>query len=544
MALKFSMILQAIDRASAPAKKARASIAGLTSGVRRWGQQVRRMSREIDSGERSLEHYQRRARRLRQVALGSFFQAAAHSARRLAGSVSDVTRRLRLMERAGQGAKGGLKWMGSKALGIAGGAARWGAAAAAGAGGFALFDLFRTAGQFEQYQIMLEGMAGSARKGKEAMSWIQNFAETTPFELDEVTSAFLVLKNAGLDPTNGALRAAGDAAAGMSKDIGQAAEAIADAMTGEFERLKELGITASVQGNKVRLIWVKNEKEFSRVADKSDRIGLAMAVAAAWSDKFAGATERQSRSFFGIISNLRDLWSKFLVMIADAGVFDAVKRKLDEWRARLDSMAKSGQMRDWAKSISHHLERAFNWAVKFVEQTDWPSVGLALGTAVQAMTRLVELFGQAISKFYKFQAYRAARMAENTEKGWFTSNADAAKARKRRQAIEAQYGPLTDSGREEAEAKKSWGQRFYRITPGGPDLPKGAPLDWGSSTKPRGGKYLLLPQGKAAPAKVGGALDINVKVQGPGTARVSRVSSANRDVPIRASVGKVMAAPA
>ena len=82
MALKFSMILEAVDRVTAPARKMRSSVSQLTSGIRRWGQDVRRVSQDIESGSRSLEHYERRARRLRQVAIGSIFRAAGLQARR------------------------------------------------------------------------------------------------------------------------------------------------------------------------------------------------------------------------------------------------------------------------------------------------------------------------------------------------------------------------------------------------------------------------------------------------------------------------------
>lgn len=535
MALKFSMILEAIDRASAPAKRAKASMAGLTSGFRAWGRQVRKVSSDIQSGARSVDFYRLRAERLRRVALGRFFQAASNDARRFANSLRAGIRNLDLMGRAGRGAKAGLGWLGGKALGFAGSTAKWAAAGAGAVASFSIFDLFKTAGQFEQFQVVLEGTEGSAAKAKKAMAWVQKFAKDTPYELEEVTDAFVRARGLGIDPFTGAMKIMGDAAAGTRKSIMDAVEAIGDAQTGEFERLKEFQITTSTKGQSVTFSYIdKGGKNVFKTV-KKDAVAIREALLDIWSYKYSGNMVRLSRTFFGILNNIKDVWSNFLMMVANAGIFDKVKAKLDQWYQKLNSAAGNKKMLQWAQAISDKLSEAFDWGVKFAEQTDWAAVGRGLGTALVAMTKLIALFGQAVDRFYQWQAYRAANMAENTEKGWFSSASAKANAKARRQAIEAKYGVQTETGRKEA-ADRAQKNRFYRVTPGGKDIPKGVNPGWSR-----------LPQSGAttrAPFKVGGALDINVKVQGPGTARVERVQTANRDVPINARVGKVMGAPA
>lgn len=524
MSMKFSMVLEAVDRASGPSRRARQSIGGLVSSVKTWGQQVRKVSQDVQSGARSLQFYETRARRLRQVALGSFFRAASMEARRFSESLRSGIRNLNLMERAGKALGGGVSSLGSGALGLA----QWGLAGAGAAAGFAVYDLFRTAGQFEQFNIMLEQQSASAAKAREAMGWITKFAADTPYELENVTKAFLTIKSAGLDPMKGALRAAGDAAAGSSADITQAAEAVKDAVTGEFERLKELGITTSRSGDQVRLTWMKNEKEFSKVTSATDKLGIAMAVVAAWTDKFGGSTEKQSKSLFGIVSNLKDKWSEFLRMVADAGIFAKVKNALEGLLGRLNKMTDNGQLREWAQSISDGMSRAFDWGVKFVEGVDWPAVGRGLATGVQAMVKLVELFGQAVSSFERFQAYRAARMYENTEGGWLTSAKDKKAARASRQQIEGVYGPLTESGNREAAAKKAaqdaWRGKYWRRTPGGPDIPIG-----------KGG----------APARVqvGGTTKVEISLKGDIRGRVVENKSGNPGIVQLVQLGRSMGGP-
>ena len=122
--------------------------------------------------------------------------------------------------------------------------------ALAGAGIYAFKSMFvDTAAKFERFQTILETLEGSSQGAKRAMDWVSDFATRTPYELDEVMDAFVSLRSYGMDPTKGLLTSFGEQSVAMGKPLMQAVEAIADAMTGENERLKELGITANVTEN-------------------------------------------------------------------------------------------------------------------------------------------------------------------------------------------------------------------------------------------------------------------------------------------------------
>lgn len=66
--------------------------------------------------------------------------------------------------------------------------------------------------------------------------------------MSEWTESYIKLVNRGIKPTTDELTAMGDIAMSQGKDIDQFIEALLDAMTGENERLKEFGITASKNG--------------------------------------------------------------------------------------------------------------------------------------------------------------------------------------------------------------------------------------------------------------------------------------------------------
>ena len=90
-------------------------------------------------------------------------------------------------------------------------------AALGGAGAFAFKHMFiDVAAEYENLAVALEASEGSAEKGKKAMAWITEFAKKTPLELDTTTKAYTMLKNAGIEPTNGSLMALVDANAKMN----------------------------------------------------------------------------------------------------------------------------------------------------------------------------------------------------------------------------------------------------------------------------------------------------------------------------------------
>ena len=64
--------------------------------------------------------------------------------------------------------------------------------------------------------------------------------------LQQAVDGFTKLVNLGLTPSEAALQSYGDTSAALGKDLSQMIEAVADAATGEFERL-EFGIKAKNQ---------------------------------------------------------------------------------------------------------------------------------------------------------------------------------------------------------------------------------------------------------------------------------------------------------
>ena len=268
----------------------------------------------------------------------------------VAASLSRVTQRMKQMRTAmGKTAReAGLLTAKLTALG---GVAAWGFKR----------QFIDTAAEFERFQTILVTTEGSSEKAKKAMTWVTDFTSKTPYELAQVTGAFVKMRSYGLDPTHGLLKSLGNASAAMGKDLNQAVEAMADAAVGENERLKEFGITAKTVGNEIQYLYT-NKQGFQETltAGKDDREAIQAVLKQIFDSKYDGAMQRLSKTWGGMLSNLSDEWVNFKKSVMDAGAFDFLKKKLRGILETIHQLKKSGQLKqmaqDFAKRITHSIK--------------------------------------------------------------------------------------------------------------------------------------------------------------------------------------------
>ena len=191
-----------------------------------------------------------------------------------------------------------------------------GAMAALGVG--ALVSSFaRTVTESERLKGSLKTMTGSTEDAAFAFSELERFAAQTPFTLDQSVEGFIKLKALGLDPSERALRSYGNTSAAMGKDMMQMIEAVADASTGEFERLKEFGIKASKQGDQVSLTFQGLTTTIGNSSEEIQNYLLEIGET-----KFGTAMEDQMKALPGLLSNLSDNVGALFRKIGDVGGID------------------------------------------------------------------------------------------------------------------------------------------------------------------------------------------------------------------------------
>ena len=224
-----------------------------------------------------------------------------------------------------------------------------------GAAGFGAFvkSVIETNRSFQSLEATLKTFLGSTEKARGAFDVLEKFASRTPFSVEEVIRSFNKMIALGLNPTVSALDAFGNVASGTGKTLEQFVEAAADAAVGEFERLKEFGIKARSEGDKVTLTFggveTSIKKDAEAIQGYLENLGRT---------KFGGATAEQAKTLNGAFSNLGDSFDNFKRQIGEAGVNEAFNKL---------AIAISEILRDvpeLSKAIGEGLAKAVNFVTK------------------------------------------------------------------------------------------------------------------------------------------------------------------------------------
>lgn len=261
---------------------------------------------------------------------------------------------------------------------------------AGGLAGWFTSSAIEATASLEQMRTSLETLQGT-EGAKKSLSWITDFAAKTPYELAEVQDAFVRLKVSGMDPMDGTLKTLGDTASAMSKPVMLAVEAMKDAVVGENERLKEFGIRASTAGNKITYFY-KNAagQDAKKTVNKNSQEMIKATLLAIWNEKYAGGMEKQSRTWKGLVSNLKDQWTQFQVRVMEGGVFDMLKGELEGLLASVNTWASDGTLERWAGDIREAyrtsfaaVKDGFSWT-----RDNWPQIKQAFTDGWQTVKDL------------------------------------------------------------------------------------------------------------------------------------------------------------
>ena len=175
-------------------------------------------------------------------------------------------------------------------------------------------QFLNTVVETEKLRGALTTMTGSAENAGIAFDNLTKFAAKTPFTLDQSVNAFIKLKALGLDPSERALMSYGNTASAMGKDMTQMIEAVADASSFQFERLRDFGITAKQESDKVSFTFQGVTTTVGKNADEIQQYLLKIGET-----KFGTAMLNQMKALPGMLSNLEDSVSGLWRTIGDQG---------------------------------------------------------------------------------------------------------------------------------------------------------------------------------------------------------------------------------
>ncbi|MHC8516985.1 lysozyme family protein [Sporosarcina sp. ITBMC105] len=201
---------------------------------------------------------------------------------------------------------------------------------------------------FEEYEVsMTHWLNGNVKQAKELVTWMGQFADTTPFSSVDLFPALtrgIGVSNGDVKQAQDLLRLASDMAAlTPGKTVSDAMESLADAQMGEMERLKEFNVKVS-------------KKEF-------DKIGYS-GVIEQLAKKFDGGARKLSETSAGIISTLKGYRSSIFRSFG-TGFLDPMKPRLDainQWLA--DNQETWGR---WKSTMERHGRQASEFVFSRLE---------------------------------------------------------------------------------------------------------------------------------------------------------------------------------
>lgn len=263
-------------------------------------------------------------------------------------------------------------------------------------------QILRTTSEFQKFAAVLKNSLGSESEAQRAMQQIKDFASATPFSVEELTGSFVKLVNQGFHPTMDEMRKLGDLAASTGKGFDQLTEAIIDAQTGEFERLKDFGIRARKEGDKVTFTFKEQATQVDftsgSIRDYILSLGDLQGV--------SGATAAISETLGGRISNLGDAWNELMGAMGESSsgpLFSAVTALTNIVKALTDfrsEMALIGQAISPFHDLSDVSKETLDYLLKTetVASTIAPLQKQSFETFYQNFTKNAEAFREAFLK--------------------------------------------------------------------------------------------------------------------------------------------------
>lgn len=212
---------------------------------------------------------------------------------------------------------------------------------------------------FEQLEIRMRSVMGGIKEGEQATAWIKTFAKNTPLEVNQVTEAFIRLKNYGLNPMDGTLQAITDQSAkfgNVQETLGRISLAVGQAWSkqklqgNEILQLTEAGVPV---WDMLSRVTGKNVAELQKLSEQGK---LGRDVIKALIDEMGrasgGAAHAQMETMSGKWSNFVDTVTNALDVFRKGGALDGIKNIISDVTEGIGKLEASGALEQWASAAA------------------------------------------------------------------------------------------------------------------------------------------------------------------------------------------------
>ena len=270
----------------------------------------------------------------------------------------------------------------------------------------AMTGVLFTGDQFERTAVQLKAVMGSVKEGEKAFAWIRDFTKNTPLQLQDVTNAFVLLRNFGFDPTDGTMQSLVDMNAklgGSQEKLQRITLQLGQAWGNQklqYEEIKTLVENGVPVWDLLSQATGKNVTEL-RALSAQGKLGrdAIRGLIDAMGQSSQGAAADAMSLLSGYVSNLKDRWSEFANLVAESGWLDYIKDNLRQLNQSLETLDKNGKLKQIAQSVSDTFIgiaesiKAFFSDLTLDEFVDKTRAGLqgivdATGPVIQAFTLL------------------------------------------------------------------------------------------------------------------------------------------------------------
>jgi hypothetical protein len=224
----------------------------------------------------------------------------------------------------------------------------------------------------QQFLATMTKLTGSTEQAKIELQNLKTFAAQTPFEMGDLKQGELIMRAVGLE-TGKWRTAIGDTAAAWKaagKNYSDVVQAIADSQTGELERLKEFGITKQQIVDKGSQMF-KNKELVNKKGQITDMARFNEALLALMQDRYGGMMAVQSKTFAGMLSNVKDFGTAALETLSKP-LFDKLNMGAKSAMEGLQELQQSGTLEIWAEAIGEDIDSV----IGFFKSINWQAVGM------------------------------------------------------------------------------------------------------------------------------------------------------------------------
>jgi len=189
--------------------------------------------------------------------------------------------------------------------------------------------------QFEDLKDSLDQVFGSMRAGDAAMQKVFTFAQTTPFQIEDATKAFIALKSAGLEPNMQMLQTFADTASVSVDQLGtfEALIRMVQRSASGGMGLEELNM---ISDRGIDVLGILSEKlnlgkddiaKFGKTADGAAK--MVKALTEGLQERFGGAMEAKMDNLSTKASNMNIAFKQLADDVFQSGLGDFLKEITD-----------------------------------------------------------------------------------------------------------------------------------------------------------------------------------------------------------------------